>query len=194
MMNRRGYCILAGVAVIYIVVGIIFLTGPGTGVFGFFVRFFALFGFTTLSIAAMMSPFLKEISSYLGKPFIKVHHIFAYTGLALITLHPVTNAIQTGDISVFLPVFSSWSDFWIYAGRLALIFLYIGLLAVLIRRKIRPWRILHMIVYLVLFMAFIHGLLIGTDLYNTGMIVIFSILMALVFLSFILKRIKLARR
>jgi len=185
---------VAMIMVLYAAVCIIFLTGPYSGVFSFFVRLFALFGFTSLSVAAMMSPFLKEISSYFGKPSIRIHHIFAYTGLALITAHPVMNAIQAGDISVFLPVFSSWTGFWIYAGRLALIFLYIGLLAILIRRKIRPWRILHMIVYLVLFLAFIHALLIGTDLDSSGMVIIFSILMSLVFLSFILKRIKLARR
>lgn len=193
-MKKRGYYIVAAILALYVVVGILFITGPFTGIFSSFIRILALYGFTSLAIAAMMSPFLREISSYFGRPFIRIHHIFAYTGLGLITSHPVMSAIQAKDLSVFLPVFSSWLDFWIYAGRLAIIFLYIGLLAVLIRRKISYWRILHIIVYLVLLMGFIHGLLIGTDLDNNGIIVIFSILMALVFASFILKRIKLLRK
>jgi sulfoxide reductase heme-binding subunit YedZ len=193
-IDKKGYFILGAVLVLYSVLGIIFITGPAIGPLNQFIRLFGLWGFTSISIAAMMSPFLREISRYFGRPFIRIHHIFAYTGLGLITVHPILNAVQAKSFSVFIPVFSSWSGFWIYAGRMALILIYIALLAVLIRSKLRPWRILHMTVYLVLIMGFVHGMLIGTDLDNTAVMVVFAILIALVFSSFVIKRIRLSKR
>ncbi len=193
-IKKRGCYILAAIIILYAVTGIISLIESSADILNYSIRIFVLWGFISLSIAAMMSPFLKEISNLFGRTFVKIHHIFAYIGLGLVTIHPVLFAIRVRSLSVFVPVFSSWSEFWINAGRLALILLYIGLVAVLIRRKVKVWRILHMIVYLTLIMGFIHGVLIGTDMKNTTIIVIFSILMALVISSLIIKRIQIIKK
>ena len=50
-------------------------------------RLFALNGYIALSIAAIMTPFLKEITLFFKKSFTKVHHYFAAAGLLLISLH-----------------------------------------------------------------------------------------------------------
>jgi hypothetical protein len=50
-----------------------------------------------LSIAAIMTPFLKEIKHHFNKSFLEMHHSFAAIGLALITLHPIALFIQVLD-------------------------------------------------------------------------------------------------
>ncbi|MGM0365204.1 MAG: hypothetical protein ACQEP5_01565 [Actinomycetota bacterium] len=185
-----GYLILTLIALIFIAIALLKLTAPPPTVFNFFIRLFALWGYTAMAIAATFTPFLKEITKIFGKSFIKLHHFFAFSGLALITLHPISSAIEAMDLSVFVPVFDSWLGFWVYAGRPALILLYIALIAALFRRKIKPWRIIHGLMYVVLLFGFVHGILIGTDFANLGILVIFSVLFGLVTVAFIAKRAK----
>ena len=59
------------------------------GPFDLTIRLLALNGFLALSIAAILTPFIKEVTLFFKKSFIKVHHYFAAAGLLLITLHPV---------------------------------------------------------------------------------------------------------
>ena len=69
------------------------------------IRLLALNGYIALSIAAIMTPFLKEITLFFKKSFVKVHHYFAAAGLLLITLHPIAVFTQTLDPTVFLAKF-----------------------------------------------------------------------------------------
>lgn len=187
-ITAKGYCILIAIGAIYIGVTIIKILTPASSEYNFLIRLFGLWGFISLSIATIMTPFLREIMKNFGKPFLKIHHLFAFSGTVFITLHPIVLAINQMTLAVFLPNFDSWLRFWELAGRPALILLYIGLVGVLFRRKLKDWRIVHALMYPMLLMGYVHGVLIGTDFQNVGILVIFTILFALSMAAFVLKR------
>lgn len=188
---KKEFFILILIGIIFIAVLLLQVFSFPSNTFNFFIRLFALWGYICLAIAAMMTPFLKEIYKMLGRPFLKVHHIFAFSGLALITLHPAFIAIQGRTLAVFIPQFASWYDFWLFAGRPALIILYLALISVLFRRKFKPWRIIHALMYLMLTFGFVHAVLIGTDFDNIGILIIYSILFTGTIASFVAKRVQL---
>jgi DMSO/TMAO reductase YedYZ heme-binding membrane subunit len=153
------------------------------------VRLFALYGYLFLSIATLTTPFLKEITQFFGAPFLKVHHAFAALGLTLITMHPVSNAIQRLSLSVFIPNFSSWDMFWLLAGRPALIILYAAVFFALVRSKaLSYWRPFHALMYIALLFGLVHGSLIGEDFQNQWIMGIFAALFILCIASFAVKR------
>ena len=192
-ITSKGYLVLTVIILLFISITTLLLLNTPSASFYLFIRLFALWGYTFLAIATILTPFLKETGRIFGRPFIKIHHIFAFTGLGLITLHPVSYSIETMSASVFKPVFDSWSGFWVNAGRPAIIILYLALIAVLLRKKIKPWRIIHSLMYIVLLMGFVHGNLVGTDFTNTGILIIFSILFGLAIITFVAKRIQIYR-
>ena len=155
----------------------------------FFIRLLALNGFIALSIAAIMTPFLKEVSLLFKKTFTKVHHYFAAAGLVLITLHPLAVAIQTLNLRILLPNVASTYLFFLYGGSIALIAIYVALGAVLLRRKIVAyWRPFHMLMYLALFFGVVHANLLGFDLQNIYFKIIYDTLFATAVGVFALKR------
>ena len=188
LFTSKGYALIAVIASVFIIVTVIKILTPSQDLYHFFIRLFALWGYMFMAIAVCITPFLKEVMRTFGKPFLKIHHFFAYIGICLITLHPVLLLMQTMDIKILLPNFSSWQQFWIFAGRPAIIILYIALIGIWLRKKIRHWRIIHALMHLVLLMGFVHGLLIGTDFTNRAIVFIFSIIYGLTVISFLIKR------
>ncbi|MFX1600671.1 MAG: hypothetical protein ACFFB6_08755, partial [Promethearchaeota archaeon] len=70
-----------------------------------------------------------------------------------------------------------------------LILIYVAVLGALLRKKIQKnWRIIHILNYVALFLAYVHGVLIGTDFQNIGILVIFTIMIVLSFGVLIFKR------
>jgi len=152
-------------------------------------RLSALNGYIALSIAAIMTPFLMEITLFFKKSFVKVHHYFAAAGLLLITLHPIAVFIRTSDLTVFLPNFGSIYFFFFFGGTIALILIYVAFGAVLIRRKIVAyWRPFHMLMYLALFIGVVHANLRGNDFQNIYLAIIYDALFAAALAAFVLKR------
>jgi methionine sulfoxide reductase heme-binding subunit len=76
------------------------------------IRIFGLLGFIFLSIAVIITAFLKEITLYFKKPFLTIHHYFAAIGLTLITLHPIVLAVSLLNPAVFLPSLGSLDLSW----------------------------------------------------------------------------------
>lgn len=149
----------------------------------FFIRLGALIGLTSMSLATLLASDLKFVFKNFGKPFMKIHHIFAILGLIFITVHPVVFAISQMAITVFAPRFDSWIIFWELAGRPAFYLIYLGTIAALLRRKIKnSWRYLHLLNYVVLIFGYVHGVLIGTDFRNPLIFILFT---GLVLLSLI---------
>ncbi|MFX1354795.1 MAG: hypothetical protein ACFFGP_12585, partial [Promethearchaeota archaeon] len=98
-------------------------------------------------------------------------------------------AISEMNIGVFIPVFFPFIRFLELAGRLALILIYIATLAAIMRKKVQKyWRFFHVLNYIALLLAYIHGVLIGTDFRNLGILIIFTIMIIISFGSFGLKR------
>jgi DMSO/TMAO reductase YedYZ heme-binding membrane subunit len=195
VLKKEAIFLIAVTLCLYILVLVLFLLTPFTDGFSFIIRFGALFGFTSMFIATMMTPFVVQLYKIFGKSFVKMHHIFSIAGLILITLHPVAFAILRLDITVFLPDFTSWYGFWSLGGRLALIFVYIAVLGALLRKKFtKNWRILHILNYAALFLAYIHGVLIGSDFQNIGILIVFTIMIILSFSVLIFKRYLIFKR
>jgi hypothetical protein len=162
--------------------------------FSLFIRLLALNGYIALGIAAMMSPFLKQITLFFKKSFTKVHHYFAAVGLLLITLHPITVFISALTLSVFLPNFSSLYLFFFFGGIEALILIYVAFGAALLRRKINAYfRIFHAFMYLALFIGVIHANLRGTDFQNIYIQIAFDAIFASALFAFGLKRLQFYR-
>lgn len=165
-----------------------------TDPFDLSIRLFALNGFIALSIATIMTAFLKEITLFFKKPFTRIHHYFAAAGLVLITLHPIVLAIQLLNPAVFLPRIETLYLFMFYGGRQALIIIYIALAAVLVRRKITVyWRPIHALMYLALFFGIVHANLSGHDFENIAIMLIFNGLFAATLIAFALKRFQFYR-
>lgn len=176
-MTRKGYYAIGAIILVYLVIIALFLTTPSPNLYNFTIRFFALTGFYLLAIAALLTPFMRQVYQEFGKSFQKIHHLFAALGLATATLHPVIFAIRVGDITVFLPDISSWYAFWLLGGRQALILIYIATIAAVVRDKIpKYWKSIHILMYLVLFFALVHGFMIGTDFTHIGIQIIFTAL------------------
>jgi len=188
-LKKEAIYIIVATLCLYIFILVLFLLTPFSDGFNFIIRFGAIFGFTSMFIATMMTPFVVKLYKIFGRPFIKIHHLYSITGLILITLHPVAFAIWRLDITVFLPDFTSWYGFWSLGGRLALILIYIAVLGALLRKKIKKnWRIIHILNYVALFLAYIHGVLIGSDFQNIGILIIFTIMIILSFTTLFFKR------
>jgi DMSO/TMAO reductase YedYZ heme-binding membrane subunit len=180
-IKKQGYVFIAAVIVLFVTVSALAVSIFSDDFVSLLVRLFALYGYTILSVATIMTPFLKESVQAFGKPFIKIHHTFSVFGLLFITLHPVSYAIQVSRIDVFLPKFDSWEIFWQLAGRPALILFYVALFAALLRMKSpRYWRFFHVLMYVVLFFGIVHANLMGTDFQS---VVIKAIFYALFFAS-----------
>ena len=153
------------------------------------IRLLALNGYLALSVAAIMTPFLKEVTLFFKKSFVKVHHYFAAVGLLLITLHPIAVFAQTLDPTVFLPNFESLYLFFFFGGVIALVLIYVAFGTVLLRRKIPSyWRPFHTLMYLALFIGVVHANLRGTNFQSLSIQIIYDSLFAAAFAAFILKR------
>ena len=191
VLKREGAVFLLGIAVLAVIIALLFLPSaldvePVRAA----VRFFGLYGFLFLSVATLTTPFLREVTQAFGKPFLKVHHVFSILGIVFITLHPVFNAIEQLNLSVFVPNFDSWDRFWLLAGRPAFIILYVAVVAAFLRAKApKYWRAFHALMYVVLFFGIVHANLIGYDLRNNlGILLIFNALFVASLAGFVLKR------
>jgi predicted ferric reductase len=189
-LKREGAVFLLGITALAVIIALLFLSSAGEGELAHLaVRFFGLYGFLFLSVATLITPFLKEITQAFGKPFLKVHHSFSLLGIIFITLHPIFNAIEYLSLSVFVPRFDSWLLFWRLAGRPAFIILYIALFAAVLRRRVpKYWRAFHALMYVVLLFGIVHANLIGDDFENLGVMIIFNALFLASLASFALKR------
>ena len=81
------------------------------------------------------------------------------------------------DTSVFIPQFWPISKFLVPAGRHSLILIYIAFAGILLRRFIPVhWRALHALIWVAVIPGIVHGNLIGTDLKNPAVFMIFNTL------------------
>jgi DMSO/TMAO reductase YedYZ heme-binding membrane subunit len=187
--KREGAVLLLGVITLTVIIGLLVFPGSEEDFVHLLVMFFGLYGYLLLSVATMMTPFLKEIKQAFGKPFLKVHHAFSILGLVFITLHPVFNAVDSASLSVFVPNFDSWITFWTFAGRPAFIILYIAFLAAVLRAKAPiHWQPFHGLAYIALLFGIVHANLLGDDFQNLGIAIIFDALFFASVASFALKR------
>lgn len=190
MVLKKEVAFFAVIVVFALFISIIAYSLSSSDPLLLFARLLALNGFIAVSIAAIITPFIKELTLFLKKPFTTIHHYFAAAGLLLLTLHPIAIAIQTMYPAILLPNVQSLYLFFVYGGSVALIAIYVAFGAVLIRRKIVVyWRYFHMLMYLALFFGVVHANLLGQDLMqNLGLALVYDALFAASLFAFALKR------
>ena len=188
-MKRAGYYFVALIIAIYLIALYAVASNAIIGSMNFGVRVFALTGFYFLAWAALMSPFLIEISRKFGTSFIRLHHAFAIVGLVSTVAHPIVLSIQIASLAIFVPSFGSLDGFFRNGGRVAIyIILFSALVAVFRKRLGRSWRPLHAIIYIAFILAIVHGALIGNDFRDPAIIAIFYGLFAATMGALVLKR------
>ena len=189
MVLRKEIAFFSLLIVFALAISIIAFTVNSSNPYNLSVRLFALNGFIALSIATILTAFLKEVTLFFKKPFTRIHHYFAAVGLVLITLHPLVLAIQMANPTVFLPNLNSIYMFLFFGGRQALIIIYIAVVAVLLRRRIMAyWRPFHGLMYVALFFGIVHADLSGTDFGNWVILIVFNGLFVAALAAFAWKR------
>lgn len=114
MVLKRNAGFFAVIILFALAVSLVALTARNIDPFDLTIRLLALNGFIALSVAAILTPFIKEVTLFFKKSFIKVHHYFAASGLLLITLHPISMVIQALNPALFLPNVGSFYLFLFY--------------------------------------------------------------------------------
>jgi hypothetical protein len=189
MVLRREVAFYAVIILLALTISAVALNIDDANAMAVTIRLLALNGYLALSIAAILTPFIKEVTLFFKKSFIRIHHYFAAAGLLLITLHPISVALLFMNARILLPNFSSISDFFFYGGSVALIAIYLAFGAVLLRRKIVVyWRSFHALMYVALFFGVVHANLWGLDFENTAVMVVYDGLFAAALGAFVLKR------
>jgi len=190
-VTRNGYLVLGIIAILLFISVTVVAKNPSLSLFTSGVRVAGLAGFVLLAVAAIMTPWSRDIYRNFGTSFVTFHHIFGISGLILITLHPVFLAIRLMNASVFLPRFTPFYDFLVFAGRPALILIYIAVAGILLRRFIPAyWRAVHALIWVALILGIIHGDLVGTDMENPVIFILFNGLAVIAVGAFLVKRLK----
>jgi len=189
MVLKRELAFFAVIISFALAISLIALDMDTTNAMDASIRLLALNGYFALSVAAILTPFIKEVTLFFKKSFIKVHHYFAAAGLLMITFHPIAVAILFANPGILLPNFASLSTFLFYGGSISLIAIYTAFGAVLLRRKVVAyWRYLHALMYVALFFGVVHANLWGRDFENSFIVVIYDGLFAVAIAAFVLKR------
>lgn len=68
-MKIKGLLTILGIVVLEIIVAFIVFSMPYEDIFDLAQRFLALYGYLILSVATIMTPFIKEITIAFGKHF-----------------------------------------------------------------------------------------------------------------------------
>jgi len=189
--TRMGYLVLVSIAILLLLSVVVVAIHPSLSIYTNGIRLAGLAGFSLLAIAAIMTPWVREIHQTFGSSFLSIHHLFSITGLILITLHPVLLAVRLMNALVFLPRLGSLQVVLSNAGRPSLILIYIALAGVMLRRVMPGyWRFFHALIWVALLLGIVHGNLVGTDMKNPIVFVTFNSLMAVALGAFLLKRFK----
>ncbi len=125
----------------------------------------ALLGFTALFLAILSSEYQRQMRQVFGRVFQPVHHLLARVGVVLIVLHPLSYALQVGNARVFVPILTPLAALLANGGRVALyLFLLTFATAYIYRRRRRIWKPIHLLNYVAILLAVVHGLMLGDDL------------------------------
>jgi DMSO/TMAO reductase YedYZ heme-binding membrane subunit len=170
------------------------LLQPSAAPINWVIRIAALTGYFCIFGAIVTSAYLRQVVRWFGRPFIKIHHILSIVGLSLVTIHPLAVAWRALDLGVFVPAVNSWNAFFSLGGRPAWYLLGVGALAAVLRRAVgKRWKLLHFLNYLAFCLATVHGILIGANVQNWPMRVVFGAMALIVLGVFVRKRVPTRR-
>ncbi len=185
---------LSGVVALGLVAGIVALDAAASPLLRF-IRGGALLGYLGVFLASLSSLYLRELTRYFGRSFVKVHHAVAVTALLALALHAILVAWEVGSLAAFLPSFESVERFFALGGRPAFWFIAVASLTALFRTALRgSWRTLHWLNYLAFLLGTVHGQMIGGSFEYLGVRIV-SWLMAVGLVGiFVIKRVREQQR
>jgi predicted ferric reductase len=130
----------------------------------------AVVAFTILALQFVISARLGWVEAPFGLDVVlRFHRAMAMVAMGLLCIHPLLGALDEG-----WGLLTNWGASWpIWAGRLALLFLCALVTVAICRRVMRmryeTWRHLHSLVaFLLLGLAFLHSLALGSDFESKG--------------------------
>ena len=115
--RNTWYLALVGIAASILVIGLLALE-PETDPIRWIIRGPALLGYLFVFLSITSSAFVRQLTRFLGRPFIQVHHVLSVAGLVMVTLHPLGFAWLSRSLRVLFPSSAlglrSWSgaDQW----------------------------------------------------------------------------------
>jgi methionine sulfoxide reductase heme-binding subunit len=183
------WLLIMGVVVALSVAGGVVALDPLTAPVEGLLRMGAILGYLTVFLATVSSNYMRELTRYFGRAFVKVHHVASVTALVALLVQVASVAWRVGNLSVFVPVLCSVRAFFSQGGRVALPLLLIAAAVAVFRKKIgKRWKTLHWLNYVAFFLGTIHAQMIGRNFQHLG-VRILSIVMAVGVVSvFLLKR------
>jgi sulfoxide reductase heme-binding subunit YedZ len=194
---RKGRFEYLGIFIVVLAVVVVLLqfSQPGAAPIYWVIRIAALMGYFCIFGAIVTSAYLRQMVRWFGRPFLKVHHTLSIAGLVLVTIHPLAVAWQALSLRVFIPAVDSWYRFFALGGRPAWYLLGVGTLVAVLRGAIgKNWRLLHYLNYLAFWLATVHGILIGANVQNWVMRLVFGAMALGVLGVFVQKRLSVRHR
>jgi DMSO/TMAO reductase YedYZ heme-binding membrane subunit len=196
-LKWQGYLVILGVVASALVANFVTLRDPIIDDYELAERLFAVNGFIAISFATIMTPLFRLESPDLKRreptssSITRLHYLLATLGLAFATAHPVSVAVRDLSPQVFLPRIESWASFLANAGRPAFFLLYIAFFVAFAHGRInRHWGKTHALMYLVLLLVIVHANLLGTDLQNPVISLLFNFLFASSIFAFFVRRVQ----
>jgi len=161
------------------------LRAPVEGV----IRVAAMLGYVTVFLSVLSSNFMRELTRFFGRPFVKVHHVASLTAVTALLAHAFTVAGRAGTARVFVPLLSSVDGFLSQGGRPALLLLAAAVSVAFLRKRVgKRWKTYHWFTYLAFLLGTIHALMIGGNFQHLGVRIVSGAMAAAVVLVFVLKR------
>ena len=187
---KNTWLLIASVALAIVLVLVVIVLDTVFAPIDGIIRFGALLGYLAVFVASLSSNYMRELTRYFGRAFVKVHHVVSITALVALTIHAVAAAWRAQSLATFLPVFTSPLAFFALGGRPAFWLIAITAVTAFFRASIgKSWKTIHWLNYVAFFLGTAHAILIGSTFYNRLPLQILAVVMALVLLGvFILKR------
>jgi DMSO/TMAO reductase YedYZ heme-binding membrane subunit len=190
--KNTHYLILLGLVSLILSILIVAIQSPARPV-DWVIRVAALLGYLAIFLSVLSSAYLVQLVRAFGRPFVKVHHVVAISGLFLMMLHPLAIAWNSASLGVFLPDISSVLRFLTLGGRVVWILVAVAAAAAWLRGRVgKSWRVIHYLNYLAFWLATAHAILIGTDFQSLVMRAI-AVAMALATVAVLVQK-RLPRR
>jgi len=192
---ENTWMLIAGVILALSVAGTVVALDPLTASTEGVIRVAAVSGYLTIFLAVLSSNYMRELTRFFGRGFVRVHHVASITALVALLVHAATVAWRAGSISVAVPLLSSAQAFFSQGGRPALWLILIAAAVALLRKKIgKQWKTFHRLNYLAFLLGTIHAQMLGRNFQHLAVRIVSAAMAAGVVVFFVLKRRAEARR
>jgi len=192
---QNTWMLIAGVAPGVLVAVTVVALDPLSASIEGAIRMGAVLGYLTVFLAALSSNYMRELTRFFGRAFVRVHHVASLTALVALLVHAATVVWRAGSVSVVVPLLSSARAFFSQGGRPALWLILIAAAVALLRKKIgTQWKMIHRLNYLAFLLGTIHAQMLGRNFQHLAVRIVSAAMAAGVVAVFVLKRRTQARR